>query len=69
VWDLEVEGVGPDGRVGERCRNGAVVDEAELLHHEELTVPAGLEEGHAESSNFLDFDSAKTVDDVGLKSG
>ena len=35
---LVVKRVGPEGRVGERRRDGRVVDEAELLHHEELSV-------------------------------
>ena len=33
---LVVERVGPDRRVGQRRRNGRVVDEPELLHHEKL---------------------------------
>ena len=38
VRDLVVERVRPQRRVGERRRDGRVVDEAELLHHEELPV-------------------------------
>ena len=42
------------------------VDESELLHHEELAVPAGLEEGYAHAAQVLHLDAAEAVDDVGL---
>ena len=65
--DLEVEGVWPDRGVGERGRNGAVVHEAELLHHQELSVPSGLQERNSEAPDLLDLDAAEPVDDVRLE--
>ena len=66
VRDLEVQRVRPDRRIGKRRRNRTVVNESEFLHHQELTVPAGLEEGDSQAANLLDLDAAEPVDDVGL---
>jgi hypothetical protein len=40
VWHFVVERVGPEGRVSQRRHHTGVVHEAELLHHQELSVPA-----------------------------
>merc|ERR550534_588836 len=37
---LVIERIGPQWRVAGRCRHGRVVNETELLHHEELAVPS-----------------------------
>ena len=66
VWDLVVEGVWPHGGVREGSGDGGVVDEAELLHHEELPVPTGAQEGYSNSADVLHVQSAEAVDDVGL---
>ena len=61
VGYLEVQGVGPEGRVGDGGGDGAVVHEPELSHHEELPVPAHAEEGDSNPADILHVHAAKPV--------
>ena len=53
MGDSVVERVGPERRVGDGRGDGAVVHEPELLHHEELPVPAHAEVGYAHPAQIL----------------
>ena len=66
VRHLIIERVRPDGRVAQRCCHARVVDEAELLHHQELAVPADAQERHADAANVLHVNVGEPVDDVRL---
>merc|ERR550539_10341 len=66
VRDLIVQGVGPERRVAHGGSDGAVVDKAELSHHEELSVPAHTEEGDSHAPDVLHVDPTEPVDDVCL---
>ena len=64
VRDPVVERVRPQGRVGLRRDHAAVVQEAELLHHDELRVPSDSQERHAHSPQLIQWDTREPVYDV-----
>lgn len=70
VRDAVVHGEGPQ-RVGVGLadlagrHHGGVVEEAELLHHDHLRVPAHAQEGHAHAAQVVERDAGELVDDVG----
>ena len=66
VRNSVIQRVRPDGWVTGGCRHRRVVDEAELFHHKELTVPADAQEGYADTTNLFHAHTGEFVDDVSL---
>lgn len=63
VRHAEVHGVGPQRRVRERRRNGAVVQEGLLLHHSELIVAAHTQIWRAHSHHAVVGDVGELLGD------
>jgi len=61
-----VQRVGPQRWVAERSGHAGIIDETELLHHQELTVPADAQERDTNAANVFHGNVGKTVDDIGL---
>lgn len=66
VGHLVVQGIRPKRRIGVRGHHGGIVNESELLHHEELTIPTNSEERNTHTTDLLHAHSGKLVDDVSL---
>ena len=66
VWYPVVQRVGPQRWVAKRSGHAGIVDEAEFLHHQELTVPADAQERDTNAADVFHGNVGKTVDDVGL---
>lgn len=64
VWNPVVQCVWPERRIGFGCNHTAVVQESELLHHDELCVPSNSQEGNSHSSQLVQRNTSEFIDDV-----
>ena len=60
VGNLIIECVWPEGWIRYRCSYGAIINKAELLHHEELSVPSHTQERYTHSSDILHVNSTES---------